>query len=102
MRGQKVIVRGYGGECQVCIVWAVGESAIAVCSEEIFARLLSGKTQVQPVEVRSSDVFEFDPVGVTRVKHKESEEIDWSLFKPWTAPRLTELETNEPKRRGKL
>lgn len=84
MRGDIVIVRCHGGWHRICIVWASNGPAVAVCSENVFQRLLAGDNKVRPVEVLASDVFQFDENWPP--EHGTNSQVpDWSLLKPWTA-----------------
>ncbi|MEX1247929.1 MAG: hypothetical protein WEA61_05560 [Anaerolineales bacterium] len=61
MKGDKVIVRTYGGKPVVCKVWEVTPEVVAVCSEENFETLERGEQGLWPVGIPREDVFFFAP-----------------------------------------
>lgn len=61
MKGDKVIVRSYGGEPKVLRIWEIARDVIFVCSEENFTVLSDGGEGLWPVGVPKEDVFRYNP-----------------------------------------
>lgn len=60
MRGEKVIVRAFGGEPLLRRIWEVFPHVIDICSEEGYKKLMAGEDWL-PVGFPREDVFRFDP-----------------------------------------
>ncbi|MGH8071786.1 MAG: hypothetical protein ACRERE_42435 [Candidatus Entotheonellia bacterium] len=66
MRGEKVIVRAFGGEPLVRLIWDVYPDAIDICDEGGYQRLLTGESWI-PIGFPRRDVFRYDPGVIERL-----------------------------------
>lgn len=79
MRGQKVVVRAFGGKALVRRVWVADEDAVYVFDEQEFVLAVRGQQTLLPVGFPRKDVFEYEP-GLEG--HMAS--VDWRRLRPWT------------------
>ena len=81
MRGEKVIVRVFGGRPVVARVWDADEFAVYICDEDNFMRMTEGKEALWPVGFPKEDVFEYDPNSLSGYGLSA---WDWKNVKSWT------------------
>lgn len=60
MRGEKVIVRAYGGEYLIRFIWEVTPEAVYICSEENYTRLSAGLSGLDPVGFPKDAAYMYD------------------------------------------
>lgn len=60
MRGDKVIVRSFGGRALVRRVWCVQDGAVYICSERNFNALTNGARGSSCTGFPADDVFQYE------------------------------------------
>jgi len=91
MRGDKVIVRAFGGEPLIRLIWNVYPDIIDICDEEGYQRLLAGESWI-PIGFPRKDIFQYDP-GVVEELMREwrGNPAIWESLSIW----LDEDEVNQ-------
>jgi hypothetical protein len=77
MRGDKVIVRAYGGEALSRLVWDTNERVVYVVTKDTFEALQAGRSGPEPVGFPWGDVFESNGQEGCIM----SGNIDWGKFR---------------------
>jgi hypothetical protein len=85
MRGEKVIVRAFGGEPLVRIVWAVDSGVVYICHDEGYQKLTAGEAWI-PVGFPHEDVFRYDEETLARLldQWRDNPSI-WADLRVWQA-----------------
>ncbi len=79
MRGELVIVRGFGGVPLVRRVWEEAEHGVYITDDTHLKRLLAGKSETQPIGFPREDVFKFDPeIAATMDNLIQTGKWDWT------------------------
>ena len=79
MKGNRVIVRAYGGEPLVRRVWEVEPGVVYITDDVHLQRLLMGDETVPPAPFPQADVFKYRPkiAGELEQCFKQKQKIDW-------------------------
>lgn len=84
MRGDRVIVRSFGGRPLVRRVWAADEHGVYISAEQEFQKLTRGEEALAPVGFPRADVFAFDPEVAAMVEHSGAiSEGEWERLRQW-------------------
>lgn len=77
MKGQKVVVKTYGGIPYIMRVWDANKSHVYVIEENEYKKRVTGSPSYDPVGFPIRDVFEYsDELQIT-------ENFDWSELARW-------------------
>ena len=83
MRGDKVIIRAFGGEPLVRLIWNVYPDTIEICNEEGYQKLVTGEPWI-PIGFPRKDVFQYDPgVFEKLMREWESNPAVWDSLVVW-------------------
>lgn len=83
MRGDKVIVRSFGGRPLVRRVWAADEHGVYISAEGEYQKLSRGEEALSPVGFPREDVFRFDPEIAAVAEHDGATLMDWGGLDHW-------------------
>lgn len=83
MRGERVIVRAFDGEPLIRLIWEVSPTAVYICSEEGYQRLLAGGAWI-PGGFPRNDVFRHDATVAKRLITSWQTDPDiWKALTIW-------------------
>lgn len=84
MRGDRVIVRAFGGRPFVRRVWEVYEKFVLITDDAQYALLDSKQDAIEPLGCPREDVFKYDPklAGSIEGLHKRGK-WDWNKLVPF-------------------
>lgn len=79
MRGDLVIVRAYGEEPLIRIIWAEEKEAVFITDDMNYKLLSAGQNAIQPIGFHWEDVFKFDDILAKDMKQLyDSGKWDWN------------------------
>jgi hypothetical protein len=78
MKGDKVVIRTFGGEPRIVRVWEIAEKVIAICSEENYQSLVNGNDGLSPVGFPKKDVFRYNPSQEKMLKNWRNDPALWA------------------------
>jgi hypothetical protein len=93
MQGEKVIVRAFGGEPLIRLVWEAGPEVVYICTEEGYKKLMAREKWI-PLGFPQEDVFSYDPVLVDVLLEQWAR--DPSLWERLTIWRGENIEKGKP------
>jgi len=84
MKGNKVIIRTYGGKPLIRRVWEEHEKIILITDDIQFGLLESGEEAIMPIGFPREDVFKYDHELAMLMEHQiNKEEWDWGKLVPY-------------------
>lgn len=79
MRGDKVIVRAYGGIPLIRRIWDENDCAVYITNDEQFQLLTDDKVAIEPIGFPREDVFKYDPELASLMDQLvKNEKWDWN------------------------
>ena len=90
MQGEKVIVRAFGGEPLIRLIWEAGPEVVYICTEEGYKKLLAREVWI-PVGFPREDVFSYDPTLVNELLERRPHETSvWERLTIWREENMDE------------
>lgn len=83
MQGDKVIVRAFGNEPLVRVVWENTDSAVCVTTESEYRRSLSGADDITFLGFPLGDVYRFDRKALVDLEKNFKQPSAWARLKTW-------------------
>lgn len=85
MEGLRVIVRCYGDEPRICVVYQIKNDRVLVTDQNGLARLRSGLNGPFPIGFTKDSVFEYSLIAEMQIKQRLTHEkgFEWGQLKPF-------------------
>jgi hypothetical protein len=81
LKGDHVIVRAFGNEPLVRIVWESDRDVVWICTEENYSHLIADLPALRPVGFLAQNVYEYDATMLATLKRRYKEDQDvWNRF----------------------
>jgi hypothetical protein len=85
MEGTRVIVRCYGDEPRICVVYQIKNDRVLVTDRDGLNGIRSGKSGPSPIGFPKCDVFEYSLVADMQIKRRQTDKgkFEWGQLKPF-------------------
>ena len=83
MEGKRVIVRCYGDEPRICVVYQVKNERVLVTDQNGLARLREGLNGPCPIGFPKDNVFEYSLIAEMQIKRRQYDKagFEWGQLK---------------------
>jgi len=71
MEGARVIVRCYGDEPRICVVYQIKNDRVLVTDQDGLNRMRSDKSGLSPIGFPKCDVFEYSLIAEMQIKQRQ-------------------------------
>jgi hypothetical protein len=85
MEGTRVIIRAYGDEPRICVVYQVKNDTVFVTNQTGLAGIRSGQSGPSPIGFNKCDVYAYSLTAEMQIKRRQHDRagFDWGQLKPF-------------------
>lgn len=85
MEGARVIVRCYGDEPRICVVYKIKNDRVLITNQDGLSGIKSGTSGPFSIGFPRCDVFEYSIVAEMQIKQRKADKgkFEWGQLKPF-------------------